>query len=604
MNILKYISILFLFQMASFSQILFDETFSNGVFPSPGWTIDNHLNHWSYAGTNYAGGERGEIRFAFNPIFIGQSRYISPLFDLTGKDQLKLSFRYLVDHYDGDYKLGVATRSNNGNWTPVWEINSPSGDTEAITVDLEIKNEDVGSNHFQICWYFDGNSGNISSWYLDDLFLAGILPHDLKVADIIHIPYVANTPLVPKAILQNIGQNDETFQAGCQIKVEDNIVYEKTISSINLASEQTKIIEFPEYSSPVQNVEYEISVYIDLESDLDNTNNFITEKSNTFTAKLGSVLFETATGTWCEPCQVTARVLDKLIEDEVSISVIEYHASDPFQSPYASARWTYYNIIELTEPIFEGIKYSHPGTKDNIVYDRYMEIVNDRIVFNSAYSINVTGTNEGLDYYVYIDLEQVGIKEPESNLTLQAVLTESHIDYEWFNETEVNFAERLMIPDENGTPVLLNDQGASANVELNFVLDSGWIADNCELIVFLQNMDTKRIFQTEVIKLPELGTTSIDTNDETLVLEFNLSQNYPNPFNPSTTIKYSVAERTPVKITIFNIMGERVTTLVNGIKDAGKYSIVFDGSNLASGIYFYSMEAGRFQNVKKLTILK
>ncbi len=76
-------------------------------------------------------------------------------------------------------------------------------------------------------------------------------------------------------------------------------------------------------------------------------------------------------------------------------------------------------------------------------------------------------------------------------------------------------------------------------------------------------------------------------------LNFQLAQNYPNPFNPGTTIKYSIAKASFVTIKIYNILGEEVATLVNE-KPAGYYQIKFDASNLASGVYFYTLSTGGF----------
>lgn len=87
-------------------------------------------------------------------------------------------------------------------------------------------------------------------------------------------------------------------------------------------------------------------------------------------------------------------------------------------------------------------------------------------------------------------------------------------------------------------------------------------------------------------------------------LIITLSQNYPNPFNPLTTIKYSLAKDVKVLIKIYDILGREVQTLVNDFKKAGYYEVSFDGTNFASGIYFYKIEAGNFANTKKMLIVK
>ena len=85
---------------------------------------------------------------------------------------------------------------------------------------------------------------------------------------------------------------------------------------------------------------------------------------------------------------------------------------------------------------------------------------------------------------------------------------------------------------------------------------------------------------------------------------YSLSQNYPNPFNPTTQIKYSVPKAVNVSLKIFDVLGKEVATLVNETKQPGFYTADFNASNLASGIYFYRIDAGEFSSVKKMMLVK
>jgi hypothetical protein len=89
-----------------------------------------------------------------------------------------------------------------------------------------------------------------------------------------------------------------------------------------------------------------------------------------------------------------------------------------------------------------------------------------------------------------------------------------------------------------------------------------------------------------------------------LPLEFNLAQNYPNPFNPSTVISFSITQSTNVNLSVFNLLGEKVVTLINEMKDAGSHELEFNAANLTSGIYLYRLEAGNFVSVKKMMLMK
>jgi hypothetical protein len=85
--------------------------------------------------------------------------------------------------------------------------------------------------------------------------------------------------------------------------------------------------------------------------------------------------------------------------------------------------------------------------------------------------------------------------------------------------------------------------------------------------------------------------------------QYALAQNYPNPFNPATTIQFSIAQRSPVRLEVFTMLGQRVATLADGERPAGNYSVRFDGSHLASGVYFYRLQAGDFVQTRKLVLL-
>ena len=86
--------------------------------------------------------------------------------------------------------------------------------------------------------------------------------------------------------------------------------------------------------------------------------------------------------------------------------------------------------------------------------------------------------------------------------------------------------------------------------------------------------------------------------------EYSLSQNYPNPFNPITKIKYQIPKNSFVSLRIFDLLGNEVAILVNENKKAGYYEVNFDGTNYASGVYFYRIEAESFVNFKKMMLIK
>lgn len=107
--------------------------------------------------------------------------------------------------------------------------------------------------------------------------------------------------------------------------------------------------------------------------------------------------------------------------------------------------------------------------------------------------------------------------------------------------------------------------------------------------------------------LIDLSTANIAyrrNNTEQLPTEYSLSQNCPNPFNPITEISFAVPEATDVTLEVYNVLGQKIATLVDGRRDAGYHTVNWDGSSVASGVYLYRIEAGDFVESRKMVLLK
>jgi hypothetical protein len=98
--------------------------------------------------------------------------------------------------------------------------------------------------------------------------------------------------------------------------------------------------------------------------------------------------------------------------------------------------------------------------------------------------------------------------------------------------------------------------------------------------------------------------TSISGSFANLPVEYKLSQNYPNPFNPSTTIPYTLPKSMHVRLTVYNVIGQEVAVLVNGVMKAGNHRVVFTAGNIATGLYLYRLETDGFVITKKMLVMK
>lgn len=100
------------------------------------------------------------------------------------------------------------------------------------------------------------------------------------------------------------------------------------------------------------------------------------------------------------------------------------------------------------------------------------------------------------------------------------------------------------------------------------------------------------------------GSSSVDEQLSGIPTEYNLSQNYPNPFNPSTSFTYSLKQSGDVKISVYDISGKEVKSLVDGFRSAGNYVVNFNAGDMASGIYYYRITTNDFIQTNKLVLLK
>lgn len=127
---------------------------------------------------------------------------------------------------------------------------------------------------------------------------------------------------------------------------------------------------------------------------------------------------------------------------------------------------------------------------------------------------------------------------------------------------------------------------------------------NLGAIVVWQDYRSGSSFDIYEVGFNTTGIIGIDPFGNLTPSEYSLSQNYPNPFNPVTTINYGLKSSGNVKVSIYSILGENVSVLVNEVQNAGDYSVTWDASGFPSGVYFYKLESGSFTSNRKMILIK
>jgi hypothetical protein len=122
------------------------------------------------------------------------------------------------------------------------------------------------------------------------------------------------------------------------------------------------------------------------------------------------------------------------------------------------------------------------------------------------------------------------------------------------------------------------------------------------IIVGVTDDDSSAVLIDEVWynETPTMGIS----DDVPIASSYELGQNYPNPFNPTTHIRFNIPETADAKLTVFNIMGEAVANLVDGVVSAGGHTVSWNAANMPTGVYFYRLESGNFSQTRKLLLVK
>lgn len=149
-----------------------------------------------------------------------------------------------------------------------------------------------------------------------------------------------------------------------------------------------------------------------------------------------------------------------------------------------------------------------------------------------------------------------------------------------------------------------NEFFASLNPEYMIEYAKSYLSAGDSAIAKAQNEMNEGKYINSLLTIREALKSVVSIQDNMIPLEFALYQNYPNPFNPSTTIRYQITKRGNIQIKIFDVLGRLIKVLVDEEKPAGNYYINFDGSNLASGVYFYQLITDSKMFTKKLVLLK
>jgi len=211
------------------------------------------------------------------------------------------------------------------------------------------------------------------------------------------------------------------------------------------------------------------------------------------------VLVEIGTGGWCYYCPGAAMGADDLVENGHPVAIVENHNGDPYANTYSNARNNYYGVPGFPTAYFDGVYSTVGGSHTASMYSSYVPKVNARMGVTTPFDIDLTYTDNGdNNFTASVDISKVG--DYSSDVVLLLFITESEISYNWQGQDHLNFVNRLMVPNQNGTP--LDFSGGNDLVEeLDFSIDPSWVRDECEIVVAIQNLATKEVFNAAKLSM-------------------------------------------------------------------------------------------------------
>jgi hypothetical protein len=567
------------------AQIFVEENFEDLNMPPDGWSFDGYANQWGISASVNAGGSAPEGRFT-HITANSTSRLVGPEVDLSGLSSIMLGFKHKVFNNTGTgYSVGIATRSNGGDWNIAWEVN-PDANIGPEGQMVSIANSDVGNSDFQFCFFVDGNLSGLDYWYIDDIKLFVPLEIDAEMVEITTESSIYNAAEVT-GIIKNVGETDITeLEIKWQVPGED--INTTTISGLSIASAESY-----EFTSDILFFfpagEYDLNVWIsklngvdDMNPDDNSTSKEITVIENLTTYR--TPFFEEFTASTCGPCAGFNQGFVPWCNDHVDeIALLKYQmnwpgSGDPYYTAEGGVRRTYYNVSGVPDLFGNGGAVSTSVSAANAFFNQasqlpgYISIAGDYTVTGTSIEINA-------NILPYQDFPTLRLY-----VAVFEYLTTGNVGSN--GETEFENVMMKMVPDASGTNVDLTNMEIyefSQTIDLagTFVEDY----NDLGVVFFLQNNGSKEIHQAAY------GLEDYAYSADARLSEIRVSNIPIEGFDPDVTT-YSVA------------LTEDITELVpvTGKPFAGKPVITYEYPDVLPGDVIISVRAEDLTTTNTYTV--
>ncbi|MFN3554920.1 MAG: Ig-like domain-containing protein [Bacteroidales bacterium] len=507
------------------SQVVLTEDFGSGTFPPTGWSISAQPGNWATVPTANAGGQAPEARLNWTPQFNGLTQLITPSINVSENTTgvLSVSFRHMVDHYGGNFQIGLAYRVNNGSWVNIWEqtvTGNIAAETKAFVLEGSFP---ANAENLQFAIFFNGASFNINYWYIDDftVMIPGVF--DLALTQLMVPGFITEPHPVKGQVLNSGLQEINSFDVNWQL--DGGTVSTQSFSGLNLGYLQSFVFETSEMLD-LEPGGYLLNVFIDNingQATDDNPDNNSLQKviESPYAVVQRRPMFESFTSSTCPPCYTfNINFFNNFVnQNKENLAIVKYQmnwpgSGDPYYTAEGGVRRNYYGVTGVPDLYIDGKKVATNASAVNAAYSQ-------SLAKPAYFDINAYSIMQGQSVVLNVQIMPYASLQ---NVTLHAIVLENSTTGNAANNGETVFHHVMMkmIPNAGGTLINLT---ALEEFNTSFTMDVS--ATNIEdmndlsVVVFLQDNATREVYQSAVanhgpaiaVKLPvEHEQTDVEVN--------------------------------------------------------------------------------------------
>ena len=480
--------------MAQTRTTYLEESFNGTTIPS-GWSVVGAgTNNWSISATDNAGGQANELHLNWSPQFSGISRFVSPVIDLSGVNSVVISFKHMLDYYESNATLGIATTSNGGStWNQAW---SQGFTNDALgTITQQINTADVGSANFQFCIFYSGSSYNYDHWYFDDIKVFTLENLDVAVTSTTMPDIHGTGNLTVNLGVMNYGSTQVTsIKAAYEVNGMEPV--EQTFT-VNLGSLATTSLNFTQPIVLENPGAYTVTMSVlqvnGEEDDIAENNTLVKDVSVPLDHVQRYPMIEHFTSSTCPPCvAVNNSMLTFCNNNPGRYTYTKYQMNwpgngDPYYTAEGGVRRTYYGISAVPNVIIDGVNLGSAAVNQNTFNQHANE--------PGYFDVRASFTVEGNSIHVIADVMPFVDVEARVYITVNEKLTTGNVGSN--GETQFRHVMMKMLPNGEGSAIAFT---AAEMRQFEFTQNmSGTHVEemsDLEVSVFVQNYGSKYVYNS------------------------------------------------------------------------------------------------------------